>query len=52
MRPMFLVGEPISASKRMDEILDTVGYGANGGVKLDGILSPADCLKRWHYSLL
>lgn len=32
------------ASKRMDEILDTVGYGANGGVKLDGILSPADCL--------
>ena len=28
----------------MDEILDTVGYGANGGVKLDGILSPADCL--------
>ena len=32
------------ASKRMDEIIDTVGYGANGGVKLDGILSPADCL--------
>lgn len=32
------------ASKRMDEILDTVGYGDNGGVKLDGILSPADCL--------
>ena len=32
------------ASKRMDEILDTVGYGASGGVKLDGILSPADCL--------
>ena len=32
------------ASKRMDEILDTVGYTANGGVKLDGILSPADCL--------
>ena len=33
-----------TTSKRMDEILDTVGYGANGGVKLDGILSPADCL--------
>lgn len=32
------------ASKRMDEIIDTVGYDANGGVKLDGILSPADCL--------
>lgn len=32
------------ASKRMDEVLDTVGYSANGGVKLDGILSPADCL--------
>ena len=32
------------ASKKMDEIIDTVGYGANGGVKLDGILSPADCL--------
>lgn len=32
------------ASKRMDEIIDTVGYGANGGVKLDDILSPGDCL--------
>ena len=32
------------ASKRMDEILDTVGYSANGGTKLDGILSLADCL--------
>lgn len=32
------------ASKRMDELMDSVGYSANGGVKLDGILSPADCI--------
>ncbi len=32
------------ASKRMDALMDQVGYAPDSGVKLDGILSPADCI--------
>jgi len=31
------------ASKRMDDLIDKIGYGPDGE-KLDGILSPADCI--------
>lgn len=31
------------ASKRMDDLIDKIGYAPNGE-KLDGILSPADCI--------
>ncbi len=33
-----------SANKRMGDLISKVGYAPNGGVKLDAILSPADCL--------
>lgn len=32
------------SSKRMDAIMDKVGYGPDSGERLDGILSPADCI--------
>lgn len=32
------------ANKRMGDLISKVGYAPNGGVKLDAILSPADCL--------
>lgn len=32
------------SSKRMDAIMDKVGYGPESGERLDGILSPADCI--------
>lgn len=32
------------ASKRMDELMDKVGYAPDSSEKLDGILSPADCI--------
>ena len=32
------------ASKRMDALIEQVGYAPDSGEKLDGILSPADCI--------